>query len=90
MREGTINITDCGNCKHWIPWTDEDWQKYCYSHYTAFGWDIPSKRYDFGWCDKVKAGTMFGDGNKYKFDGYAFADENYNEDLGCFEPKEEE
>lgn len=88
MRAGTIHPNDCGNCAHWVPWTDEDWEKYCFNHYEAFGNPRPSKRYDFGWCDKIPYGTKY-DG-KYTYDGYSFADECYDESMKCFEKKEAE
>ena len=84
MREGTIHPNDCGNCKHWTPWTAEEWEKYCRGHYETWGWARPKARYDFGWCDKIKAGTICCE-EGYTYDGYSFSDECYDEDLHCFE-----
>ena len=77
----------CGDCKHWIPWSDEEWEQYCRRHYDAIGINRPAKRYDFGWCDKIKYGTVYDE--KYIYDGYSFADECYDESLHCFEAKED-
>lgn len=43
---------------------------------------VPFKRGD---CDKIPKGFSCGD---YTFDGYAFFDEEYDEDFHCFEPRE--
>ena len=84
MREGTSRPNDCGNCKHWIPWTREEWDKHCREHYEKWGWKRPDIPYDFGWCDKIVYGTVYGK-EGYTYDGYSFADECYDEDLHCFE-----
>ena len=84
MREGTIHENDCGNCRHWNPWTDEDWEAYC-RHYEELGIKRPEERYDFGWCDKIQKGTVYDENEGWKYDGYSFSDECYDESLHCFE-----
>lgn len=75
MRKNTITPTDCGNCKHWHEWSRQEYNLH------------------FGDCNKIPKGTKLKpteDGTVFEFDGYAFEDENYNEEWGCFEASEEE
>jgi len=73
MREETIHPNDCGNCKHWHPL------------------EVQGHTITEGECDKIKRGTLVVYTNydnvesSYRFDGFAFADECYDEDLHCFE-----
>ena len=89
---GAIWPNDCGNCKHWKPWTDEEWEQHLKDDYDAYGWERPKNRYNFGWCDKIPKGTVYycEEGHDYQYDGYSFADECYDEDLHCFESVESE
>ena len=84
-----INLgeTDCGFCKHWTAFTDQDWEEFCKRHYDRFGWDRPDHKYNFGWCDKIPEGTVYCE-EGYRYDGYSFFDENYDFDLHCFEARE--
>ena len=89
---GAIWPNDCDNCKHWKPWTDEEWEQFLRKIYDAYGLERPKSRYNFGWCDKIPKDTVYycEEGHDYKYDGYSFADECYDEDLHCFEPLESE
>lgn len=82
---GAIWPNDCGNCKHWKPWTDEEWEQFLRKIYDANDWERPKSRYNFGWCGKIPKGTVYCK-EGFKYDGYSFADECYDEDLHCFEP----
>lgn len=86
MNPDTIHPNDCGNCKHWKPWTDDDLEKHC-QVYESFGRKRPETRYNFGWCDKIPKWTVYCK-EGYTYDGYSFSDECYDEDLHCFEAGE--
>lgn len=89
MREGTNAPNQCGNCKCWKAFSDEDWENHLRKYYDRWGWERPKTRYDFGFCDKIPEGIEY-DEEGHTYDGYSFADECYDEELHCFEPIESE
>lgn len=82
------NENRCGNCKHFCQITKEEYERLGYSH--VYG------HFLVGHCDKVLEGTVYDDTlsdltwQPFRFDGYPFEDECYDEDLHCFERRREE
>jgi len=84
----------CGGCRHWHQWDFEREVK-CWEG-NPFNLTVHTESsLHFGDCDRIPAGTVVSstfthpDGTEgsitYKYDGYSFEDECYDEDMHCYE-----
>ena len=70
----------CGLCKHWIEFTDDQYASHNMSNHKC----------RLGFCNKIPRGTSFRSGDtEYVYDGYSFEDGYYDEDMHCFERRDQ-
>lgn len=88
--ETHIENKACGGCKHWHEWSDERHVAHWLGNrYHPGSWAQGDLA--LGDCDKIAKGTRYqSDGEEYSYSGDSFEDECYDEDLHCFEVRENE
>ena len=85
IKNRQLHKTDCGNCKHWHPWSDEKQVEYWRNHhFLTKDWHPGDLR--LGECDKNPCVVPSEYASKWAFS--IFEDENYDEEFNCFEGRD--